>query len=113
MTTVRAHGVLTGRGGAVRRGGIVRYDAVVAIIAGAFTAVSEDVVGGGDVGEASICVGIVAIAIGMVREGKGVELSVRGRKSVYLYLIAAVLISKIGYEYEYEYVRRRGERERN
>lgn len=92
MTTVRAHGVLAGRGGAVRRGGIVRYDAVVAIIAGAFTAVSEDVVGGGDVGEAGGCVGIVAIAIGMVREGKGVELSVRGRKSVYyIYLMAAVL----------------------
>lgn len=53
----------------------MRHNAMVSIIASAFTAVSKDVVCRGDVGEAGGCAGVVAVAIGVVREGEGVKLS--------------------------------------
>lgn len=68
MAAVRPHGVLAGRGGAVCRGRIVRHDAVVAIIPGAFTVITKHIVCGGDVGEAGGCVGVVAVAVRMVGE---------------------------------------------
>lgn len=50
-------------------------DAVVAVVDGAFAGVGEDLVGGGDVGEALGGIRVGAVAVWVVAEGEGVELS--------------------------------------
>lgn len=74
VAAVAAHGVLAGIRGAVG-GHVLGQDAMVPIVGGAFGVVAEDTVGGGDAGEAFGGGGIVAVAIGVVAEREGVELS--------------------------------------
>lgn len=51
-------------------------DTVLAVIGGAFRCVAEDLVGGGDSSKAGGCSGIGTVAIWMVTEREGVELSI-------------------------------------
>lgn len=51
-------------------------DAVVAVVGGAFCGVAEGLVGGGDAGETGGGGWVGAVAVGVVAEGEGVELSV-------------------------------------
>ena len=53
-----------------------RADAVVAVVGGAFCGVAEGLVGGGDAGETGGGGGIFAVAVWVVAEGEGVELSI-------------------------------------
>lgn len=76
IAAVTAHGVLARVGAAVGGGHVLGQDAVVSIVGGAFGMVAEDIVGGGDTGEAFGGGGIVAVAIGVVEEGKRVEFPV-------------------------------------
>lgn len=69
MTAMAAHGVLVG----VRCVRVV--EAVFAVVGGSFGRVAEDVVGGGDAGEALACVWVGAVAVWVVAEGEGVEFS--------------------------------------
>lgn len=50
-------------------------DAVFAIVGGAFGAVAEDVVGGGDAGEARGGFRVAGVAVWVMSEGEGVEFS--------------------------------------
>lgn len=50
-------------------------EAVLAVVDGAFLRVAEDVVGGGDAGEARAGGGVMAVAVWVVAEREGVELS--------------------------------------
>jgi hypothetical protein len=52
-------------------------EAVVAVVDCAFRDVAEDVVSGGNAGEALACVWVCAIAVWVVAHGEGVELSRR------------------------------------
>jgi hypothetical protein len=74
IATVAAHGVLAGVRGAVC--GVVGYDSMLAVIGGALGVVAEDVVGGGDSGEAGGGFWVVAVAVWVVAEGEGIEFSV-------------------------------------
>jgi len=51
-------------------------DAVIAVVGGAFCGVAEGMVGRGDAGEAGGGGWVGAVAVGVVAEGEGVELSV-------------------------------------
>lgn len=51
-------------------------DTVLAVIGGAFRCVAEDLVGGGDSSKAGGCSGIGTVAIWVVTEREGVELSI-------------------------------------
>lgn len=50
-------------------------DPVVAVVDGAFAFVSEHLVGIGDLGETGGCVWVCSVAVWVVPEGEGVELS--------------------------------------
>ena len=79
VAAVTAHWVLARGCGAVRRRGRqVCVDAVVAVVRGALRGVAEDLVGGRDSGEARGGGWVGAVAVWVVAEGEGVELSVEG-----------------------------------
>lgn len=50
-------------------------EAVLAVVGGAFLGIAEHVVGGGDAGEAAAGAWVFAVAVRVVAEGEGVELS--------------------------------------
>lgn len=64
--------MLAGAAGGLDVGGV---EAVVAVVGCAFGGVAEDVVGGGDAGEALAGGWVGAVAVWVVAEGEGVELS--------------------------------------
>ena len=82
VAAMAAHWVLAGVGGAVRGSSgvvvvvVVVVDAVVAVVGGAFGVVAQDLVCGGDAGETGGSGGVFAVAVWVVAEGEGVELSV-------------------------------------
>lgn len=67
--------------GRLRLRGAGGVDAVVAIVGGAFARVPEDLVRGGNAGEALGGCWVGAVAVGVVAEGEGVELSIRAVSS--------------------------------
>ena len=82
VAAIAAHWVLARVGGAVRGPSgvvvvvMVVVDAIVAVVGGAFGVVAEDLVGGGDAGETGGGGGVFAVAVWVVAEGEGVELSI-------------------------------------